>query len=189
MLNSLMLRHLGLVLSYVWISTGIIFFSWSPLSIFIAFLLEYIVLVLVLGFLLIHANVQGTRRRNDPSPFNVLLVCIMLAFIHYLIILLILNVLNDGEIFFINPFAELAKWGFVSITFLLVIQLIGVFRSSPTVDQVKTYIFMDSIIFTGTQIAGVILVLMLGLKGLIPVVLILLVIRLILEIVLLKKMT
>lgn len=183
-----MIKPLGVIFSYCWIATGIIFFTWSPLSIFVAFLLEFILLVVSYSVLLAKEELSGTRRRKNPSSFSVLIACSMLAFMHYLVILLILMELTGDGPFFKNPFIELARWGWLSIVAMLVFQLIFILENKASLERLRTFIFMDALIFTGTQVAGIVLVLMLGIKGVVLSVVLILAARLILELVLLKKM-
>lgn len=148
---------LGVLLSYLLVIAGVFVFDWSPISIFIAYYLELVVLII---FYVIVRSIDEKKNpvkyRKLPGAFNILYGSIPLLALQLLFISFIAAFVSKEGI--IPPMDLMNKnGGWITLGVLIITYLIRTLnsRSIETKEyELQQNIFMEVLALSGTSFLG-----------------------------------
>jgi hypothetical protein len=92
------LKEIGIVLSYLWMLVACYVFHWSPVGVFLSYLIETIVLLLVYAVLrTIDENRHPARYRKSQPLTTILIAVVPLALFQYFIIWIVTGYIDGGR--------------------------------------------------------------------------------------------
>ena len=179
------LKEIGIILSYIYMLVACYLFNWKPFGIFISYLIEIVVLLLVYVTFRIIAEKRNPDQYRKAQPLLTIFIgAIPLVVFQYFIIGWMSGLINPAQNF-LKENLLLTKeflFAFGSSLFLYTIKAFQIISHSERI-KVFQHNFLYSILaLTATNSLGVLLVFVVGIHSSLPVLTGMVVVRINLEI-------
>ena len=119
------IKEIGIIVSYTWLLIAVYFFEWNAIGVFLSFLLEFKILVIVYWMLTLFGDKKN--QRNQPGG-NVLMAGFGLALMQYVLIGFVAMTLNDGETYFGNIDIIFNRDTLIAFTVILILYVVRLMK-------------------------------------------------------------
>jgi hypothetical protein len=185
------IKEIGIVLSYISMLVACYLFDWKPFGVFVSYLIETVVLLIVYSIIRSINEKKNSSAHKTAQPLANLLIGItpFLIFQFFMIGWMLSSIDPDHN--FINENLLLTKEVFFASASMLLFYSIWAIQIPN--HKKRLTIFQDNLIFkvialSGTNILGFVLVLVIGVTSVLPVLVVMVVARILLEIYFGRKM-
>lgn len=148
------IKETGIVIGYLTLLLGVLFFEWRPFPVFLSFLIEFIVILLIYVFLSLHRGVS--KRRDEPPLFTVLIAGLAIGAVNMAFgNTLVFNIIKGADE---RYEMENIVWTVAAILIsLLVLHIVSVksrWNSPELMDKQRSMIFTGVIAISAMNVAG-----------------------------------
>lgn len=185
------MKEIGIVFTYILMLVACYFFNWKPFGIFISYLIEIVVLLIVYSFVRLKDEKKNPQHYRKTQPLaNIYIGIIPLLLIQFIIIGFMTLDLNPEENF-IKQNLLLTKEVFFSVCSILVIYVLKALQFST--NKERLVVFQDNFLFkilalTSVNILCFIIVSVFEKITLIPLLTAMIIFRILLELYFSRKM-
>ncbi|MBI3133858.1 MAG: hypothetical protein HYZ14_04205 [Bacteroidetes bacterium] len=155
-MKSITLKEVGIVTGYIILLIGIIVYEWKPFSLFLSFIVEYSIILVVYAFLWLHRGVS--KRSDEPPLLYVLLAGFAFGLFQGGLLLFIVRESESGAAWRDDQ-SDLG-WTITALAIPIAIfhfvPVISRLKDPTIMDERRSLIFTSAIAFLATNFGGLI---------------------------------